>query len=144
MATRELGGLPASPGIALGSARLLDVPHTGPSSPSPVAVEGRAEEAARAERALQAAAAEIGRLASSLREQGRDGEAEIVETGTLMALDPGLIASVSTAVLERGLRAPQALLEAANASADAIAALDDAMLAARADDVRSVGRRAAR
>ena len=141
---RELGGLPASPGIALGSARLLDAPHTGPSSLQPVAVAGRGEEAARAECALRDAAAEIGRLASSLREQGRDDEAEIVETGTLMALDPGLLAAVNAAVLERGLPAPEALVEAANQSSEAIAALDDPMLAARADDVRSVGRRAAR
>jgi phosphoenolpyruvate-protein kinase (PTS system EI component) len=54
-----------------------------------------------------------------------------------------LVRSVEEAVRSDGLAAPDAIRRATGESADAIAALDDEMLAARADDVRSLGRRAA-
>ena len=80
-----------------------------------------------------------------LREQGRDDDAEIVETGVLMAADPVLASAVSEAVIEeRGIRATAALVEATENHAAVIASLPDPLLAARADDVRSLGRRAAR
>ena len=47
------------------------------------------------------------------------------------------------AIFEQGVPAAAAILDAAAAQAELIAALDDPMLAERADDVRSVGRRAA-
>jgi phosphoenolpyruvate-protein kinase (PTS system EI component) len=160
MAERILRGAPASPGVAAGAARVLDRPRevrapdtAGAERAGPVkrAAGGErytaADQAAEAERvldALRAAAAEIERLAERLRVEGRDAEAEIVATGALMAADPGLQADAEAGVRERGLSAPDALFEAAERHAAAIAALDDPTLAARADDVRSLGRRAAR
>ena len=81
-----------------------------------------------------------------LRASGRADEAEIVETGALMAADPLLDAGGR----RRGAR--RAACPAAGGAARrgrrstpaAIAALPDPVLAARADDVRSLGRRAAR
>jgi phosphoenolpyruvate-protein kinase (PTS system EI component) len=61
-----------------------------------------------------------------------------------MARDPELQAAVERAVLEHGRPAVAAILEATDATAAVLAALPDEVLAARADDVRSVGRRAAR
>jgi phosphoenolpyruvate-protein kinase (PTS system EI component) len=61
-----------------------------------------------------------------------------------MAADPLLESAVSAAVTERGRSAAAALLEATEEHALVIASLPDAVLAARADDVRSLGRRAAR
>jgi phosphoenolpyruvate-protein kinase (PTS system EI component) len=61
-----------------------------------------------------------------------------------MAADPVLEAAVSDGVTMRRLDAPAALLAASDEHADAIASLPDPVLAARADDVRSLGRRAAR
>ncbi len=55
-----------------------------------------------------------------------------------------LDSAVSEAVTERGLGAGAALVEATEQHAAVIASLPDALLAARADDVRSLGRRAAR
>ena len=101
-------------------------------------------EAERASAALREAAAELERIAAQLREQGRDDDAEIVETGALMAADPMLASAVSEAVTERGIRATAALVEATEKHAAVIASLPDPLLAARADDVRSLGRRAAR
>jgi phosphoenolpyruvate-protein kinase (PTS system EI component) len=70
-------------------------------------------------------------------------EAQIVETGALMALDPALRRGVEGAILSDGASAAAAIIRATTEHAEAIAALGDATLAARADDVRSLGRRAA-
>jgi phosphoenolpyruvate-protein kinase (PTS system EI component) len=144
MSERVLRGAPASPGLATGRARVLSPPSEAPASARAAAVESPADEAEAARLALEHAAVELERIGADLRSHGRTDEAEIVETGALMARDPVLEVAVSVAVLERGLQAPAALLEATEAHAAAIAALPDALLAARADDVRSLGRRAAR
>ena len=142
MPERELTGLPASPGIALGWARLLDPPDTGNPSSPPVPADRRVEEAALAESALQLAASEIGRLAARCgagpRGRGRDrGDRNL--DGARPRTARGRASGRA-----RACRPRAALLEAAGEHADAIAALGDATLAERADDVRSVGRRAAR
>jgi phosphoenolpyruvate-protein kinase (PTS system EI component) len=141
MAERVLRGAPASPGMAAGAARVLDPPR-GPTRVVPPGE--RPAEAARVSEALRAAADEIERLAERMRSAGREAEAEIVATGALMALDPALATAAEAAVTGRGTPAPDAIVEAAEVHAAAIAAIDDANLAARADDVRSLGRRAAR
>jgi phosphoenolpyruvate-protein kinase (PTS system EI component) len=143
VAARVLPGAPASPGTALGCARVLDAPAAN-GGRGRVPDERRAEESGRALRALDAARDEIQSLAERLRRAGRLGDAELVETGAVMAEDPELREAVRRAVEEQGLAAGPAIVEATNAGAEAIARLPDATLAARADDVRSLGRRAAR
>ncbi len=68
----------------------------------------------------------------------------MVQAGVLMASDPSLIEAVEVATLTRGMPAADAIQAACSEHADAIAAIGDELLAARADDVRSLGRRAAR
>src|SRR5438552_10215897 len=137
----ELEGLAASPGSAAGRVRLLGVADA--TAGGTVAADRRGDEERRARQALETAADQIVEIAARLRELGRAEEAEIVETGSLLARDPGLQAAVSASVLERGLPAPAAILATAEAQAAVIAKLDDARLAERADDIRSGGRRAA-
>ena len=108
-----------------------------------LSVAQRAVEAQGAADALQLTASELERIAEDLREAGRDAEAEIVETGVLMALDPELSARVEALIVELGVSAEVALREAADQTAAELARLPDPALALRADDVRSVGRRAA-
>jgi phosphoenolpyruvate-protein kinase (PTS system EI component) len=135
-----ISGVTAAPGIALGSAMAVD-PETAADGQAGVLVD-RTAELARARAALQSAAAELESIAGGLRKGGRTAAADIVETGALMAQDPGLHASLER-LLESGLTAPAALREAAEESAVELAGLEDPMLAERADDVRSLGRRAA-
>ncbi|HET8822065.1 MAG TPA: putative PEP-binding protein, partial [Thermoleophilaceae bacterium] len=152
-----LRGASASPGLATGRARVLTTPSVTPARPPAVAdpreadaEPGRrpsrtlADEAYTARVALEQAASELEEIAARLRAQGRAEEAEIVETGALMARDPLLEGTVSAAVVERGLDAATALLDATDEHAAVIAALPDPLLASRSDDVRSLGRRAAR
>jgi phosphoenolpyruvate-protein kinase (PTS system EI component) len=108
-----------------------------------VPASDRAAELARARHALEVVATELEEIASRLRESGRRSEAEIVETGVLMAADPGLVSRVEALVMESGLSATDALRQAAEEGARDLAQLGDPVLALRADDVRSLGRRAA-
>jgi phosphoenolpyruvate-protein kinase (PTS system EI component) len=78
-----------------------------------------------------------------MREAGRTAEADIVETGVLMAEDPSLVGRVEALILESGSPADAALAGAAEEIALKLANLADPTLALRADDVRSLGRRAA-
>jgi phosphoenolpyruvate-protein kinase (PTS system EI component) len=143
MSERVLSGAPASPGLATGHARVLSHPSEAPAR-DPVPPGDAEAEAERARAALVEAAAELERIAAELRRDGRADDAEIIETGALMAADPLIAAAVAAAVLERGQPAAAALVEATDEQAAVIASLPDPVLAARADDVRSLGRRAAR
>src|SRR5438105_2655278 len=141
MMERTLTGFAAAPGLAAGPVSLLRPIPEG--SPRTVPAQERGKELERARRALEDTANQLEELASRLRAEGRSPEADIVETGSLMARDPGLEAAVGALVLEEGRTAPSALCEAAEAVADGLARLPDKLLAERADDVRSLGRRAA-
>lgn len=143
MGERVLSGAPASPGLAIGRARVLALPSKAPACDPGPTREPDAE-AEHARDALRRAATELEEIAASLRADARADDAEIVETGAIMAADPMLESAVCTAVLERGRSASSALLEATEETAAVIASLPDELLAARADDVRSLGRRAAR
>ena len=137
MGERICSGTAASPGIGLGKAwRFGEELGGAPQIPQ----QRRERERDAALRALSAAAGELRSVA-----QGLDGPAaEIVETGALMGEDPVLIAAVERAILANGVAAATAILRATAEHAELIAGLGDETLAARADDVHSLGRRAAR
>jgi phosphoenolpyruvate-protein kinase (PTS system EI component) len=134
--SRRLAGHPAAPGIAVGAAWRR--PEQDRATYVVAAAE-REGEHRRAREALQRAGAELNELADRLPAD----EGEIVRAGVLMAGDPALLAAVEEAVMSRGAPASAAILEATDTYADLIAGLGDELLAARADDVRSLGRRAA-
>jgi phosphoenolpyruvate-protein phosphotransferase len=138
---RALRGVSAAPGIAIGRAIVLDraAARDAPAIPA----SERAPELDLARNSLDTVATEMEQIAAGLREAGRQQEADIVETGALIAADPGLVARVEGLITELGRSAADALREAADESAKELAQLEDPMLALRADDVRSVGRRAA-
>jgi phosphoenolpyruvate-protein kinase (PTS system EI component) len=137
---RALEGLAAAPGKAVGRARVLAAAVV---DREPVPHRRRVGEVAAARLALDRAAAEIEAIAATLRQSGQHEEAEIVETAALIAHDPTLYKQILAAVSEHGLPAAAAILDVSEANAELVAGIDDARLAARADDIRSVGRRAA-
>ncbi|MFI5040214.1 MAG: phosphoenolpyruvate-utilizing N-terminal domain-containing protein, partial [Solirubrobacterales bacterium] len=141
MTEEVLRGVSAAPGISSGLAVVMDRPR--PRVLTAIAPAARGREAAHARAALQACGAELEHIAARLRDSGRDDEADIVETGVLMAADSTFIKLVDSLVLESGLHADAALTRAADQIATDLANLGDPTLALRADDVRSLGRRAA-
>ncbi|HVH62059.1 MAG TPA: phosphoenolpyruvate--protein phosphotransferase [Candidatus Dormibacteraeota bacterium] len=141
MGELALQGVSAAPGVTTGNAVVLD--RERERNTETLAAPARAEEVRRAREALHLAASDLETIAAELRDAGRDAEAEIVETGVLIALDPELEARVERLVSEFGWPAAVALQRGAEEMAAELARLDDPMLAQRADDVSSIGRRAA-
>lgn len=136
MPGQTMQGDPASPGAAIGPAwQQAQEVELGELVP----VHDREHEREVAHAALAGAASALGRLAEGLPPD----EAAIIEAGVLMAADPALLSAVDDGIVTNGLPAAQAILQAAGQLADAIAGIGDELLAARADDVRSLGRRAA-
>jgi phosphoenolpyruvate-protein kinase (PTS system EI component) len=141
MGEQSVRGVSAAPGIVFGKAVVLD--RVGARDARTVPAFDRAAELDRARHALDVVGMELEGIASGLRDSGRRAEADIVETGVLMAADPGLASRVEALVMGSGLPAAEALRQAADESAQELEQLGDPTLALRADDVRSLGRRAA-
>jgi phosphoenolpyruvate-protein phosphotransferase len=136
MSERELLGLPAAGGVAVGRALVLrDVEAD---------VNGRGGEAEqrRGLEALTRVAAELGETAERLRSDGRIDESDILEANRLMAEDPALVNEVRALAAE--ISAVAAVLQATDRHAALLEAIPDPMLSARAADVRRLGVRAAR
>jgi phosphoenolpyruvate-protein kinase (PTS system EI component) len=137
MPQRTVQGDPAAPGAAVGRAwQQVQQVEVGEVVP----VHEREHEREVAHAALADAASALGRVAAGLPQD----EAAIIEAGVLMAGDPALLSAVEDGIVTDGLPAGQAIIQATAQLADAIAGIGDELLAARADDVRSLGRRAAR
>ena len=136
MTERHLSGLPAAEGTAVGRALVLrdiEVDLSG---------RGGEVEQQRALAALASLAAELGESADRLRAEGHVEEADIFEANRLMAEDPALAEEVLALAQETS--AAGAVLQATERHAQKLEEIEDAMLAARAADVRSLGVRAAR
>ena len=138
MGEQALRGVSAAPGVVAGEAIVLGRFATDEF----VVPADRDEHMERARAALEAEIHALEHIAGDLRKRGWHDDAEIVETGVLMARDPELVARVE-ALVTAGCTAPAALTAAAEESAELLSALDDPTLALRADDLRSLGRRAA-
>ncbi|MBV8528185.1 MAG: phosphoenolpyruvate--protein phosphotransferase [Candidatus Dormibacteraeota bacterium] len=141
MGERVLAGVPASPGTAVGAVQRWDM---GADDFAVVDPNDRAKAVAVAFAALDAASAQVAELAERLRRAGHADEADIVDTGALMGVDPALRSSVEAAILRRGMSPSAAIKVEIEAAATMLDAISDPLLAARAADVRSLGRRAAR
>jgi multiphosphoryl transfer protein len=142
MSERILRGLAASPGVGAGPVHLLD-PKPADDGSFTVPPSERPDASECAATALDRAASQVSALADHLRDEGRTEDAEIVETGSLLAADPALREAVRTRIMEKGQSPAGAIIDAADELAERLSELDDPMLAARAEDVRSVARRAA-
>jgi len=140
-AERILHGVRAAPGTAWGRAAVLQ--HRVRADAKPITVGRREHELERARAALETAASDLERIAADLRGRDRGAEADMVETGALMARDPNLAAAITELVMSSGRDASAAMVEACEGFASQLERLPDPTLALRAEDVRSLGRRAA-
>ena len=152
MALLTVRGTGAAPGIGLGRAYIL-----GRSGPDGVLREGakgdtsailpepeRAAEVERLSGALDAAGAELERLAAEIRRQLGPTEAAVFEAQALFLQDAALIEPMEAAILQGGTPALRALEDTMDAVARDLEALNDPYLGARAADLRDVKQRVAR
>jgi phosphoenolpyruvate-protein kinase (PTS system EI component) len=133
---RAYAGHTAAPGIALGFLHRTDrspsrtaLPHRTSGNPEQQITD-----------AFDAVAARLLALSTSLREQGKDEQADIMEVNSYIAQDQDLRAQAVKRAND-GEPVPVAVRQAVDTYARTIAALDDPTLAERAADVRQVGRR---
>lgn len=129
-----LQGIPAAPGLALGVAqKITPAPSVDLTARRKM---GAAEETARLSQARQQALARLEQLQQAAKGQ----TAEILAAQREMMKDPELIQGAE-ALITSGFAAEAAITRTANEYAEQIASLSDKYLAARAEDVREVGRR---
>jgi multiphosphoryl transfer protein len=131
-----LGGLPASPGIAIGPARhfrppAIEVPAGPGGEPK--------DEWERLERAIEATRSEIAATRDSVAARAGEQSAAIFGAHLLLLDDEELVQPVRAAVLDGGAAAAVAWKRAIEEMAASWRALDDAYLKARAADVEAVG-----
>ncbi|MEZ5080490.1 MAG: phosphoenolpyruvate-utilizing N-terminal domain-containing protein [Thermoleophilia bacterium] len=129
--------MPASPGVAVGPARHLE--RSEPVVPDVAAASADAEHGELA-RALAVSRAELEQVRAATRRQAGEAEAAIFDAHLAMLDDPELLAGVRDAI-DGGLAAAMAWHDAITALAERYSRMESPYLAARADDVREVGRR---
>ncbi|MER5385511.1 putative PEP-binding protein [Streptomyces sp. NPDC002688] len=133
---RTYTGHTAAPGIALGFVHRTDRPPTRTVLPQRTS----GDPTQQITDAFDAIATSLLDLSSSLREQGKDEQADIMEVNSYIAQDPDLRDQAIKRAND-GQPVPVAVRQAVDTYAGTIAALDDPTLAERAADVRQVGRR---
>lgn len=140
MFERLLKGIPASDGIAIGSV-FCYIPA---KLTVPVCAAGSVdEELARLNSAREQAHIELQGLFEAIEKRAGREEASIFEAHQEMLADPALEAKIRE-FIEIGLTAEQALVNATEELAGMLAGMGDELFAARALDVRDVGRRVLR
>jgi phosphocarrier protein FPr len=132
----RLRGAPASPGVAIGRIHKLREREL------PVRAEGEGPVAERRklDSAIDTGRAQIDALRVGLESGGDPARAAILAAHGQLLEDPSLL-ELATRDIERGRSAAFAWREAFTAHADRLAALPNELLAARAADLRDVGRR---
>ncbi|MEU6554425.1 putative PEP-binding protein [Streptomyces sp. NPDC046915] len=133
---RAYTGQVAAPGTALGVVHRTDRPPTRTALPH----RADGDPTRQIAEAFDAVATRLLDLSASLREQGEDEQADIMEVNSYIAQDQDLREQAIKRAND-GRPVPVAVRQAIDAYAGTIAALDDPTLAERAADVRQVGRR---
>ncbi|HEV2582846.1 MAG TPA: phosphoenolpyruvate--protein phosphotransferase, partial [Ktedonobacteraceae bacterium] len=139
-------GIPTSPGVALGPAYLFTsgAPSLHAIERLGIAPQQTAAEQERLKQAMLNAAQELQHLATDLQSQIGQEQAAIFEAQALMLRDPSLLQTALNMIDEQRIDAASALAVVGEQQAAALEALDDALLAARAIDVRDALGRAVR
>lgn len=141
---RRLTGIPASPGLSMGHAVLIragaDTEKAGRSIDS-AEIDAQV---ARAQEAIKVASAELLELGQQAEAKVGKNEAAIFSAQSLMLSDPDLQEAIERLIEENLVPAERAALDASEAQAHLLEGLDDPYMAARATDLRDIGRRLVR
>jgi multiphosphoryl transfer protein len=131
----ELRGLPASPGIALGSARRFRIPDLRvPEEPA----ADRDDELRALDEAIDASRRDIVRTRETVAARGADYDAAIFDAHLLFLDDEALVEPARRDVVNEGRNAADAWNRAAERLREQWASLEDEYLRERAGDLRSV------
>jgi len=134
-------GIPASPGIALGPAFIIEKEELQIER---YQIEDAAAELGRLDGALQTALTQIEALRVKAEQETGPEEAAIFEAHALILRDPALIKAVREIVEGQAINLEAAWQESVEHFAQQMEALEDEYFRARAADVRDVGERVLR
>ncbi|WP_072329152.1 MULTISPECIES: phosphoenolpyruvate--protein phosphotransferase [unclassified Paenibacillus] len=134
---RQLHGVAAAPGYAMGPAHLLGQ-QVAEIDYCPITAEQTDAELERLEVGLREAMAELEQIEQTVRETVGEAEAEIIGSHLLMLDDPDLIDPVREKIQSELLNAEHAVLEVSQALIGALQALESGYIKQRADDLRDV------
>lgn len=132
---RELRGIAASPGLAIGPSFHFRRPEL---SYRRLSVADPAAEWHRFLAAREAAREQLAAIRERAVAESGEEQAAIFHAQAMMVEDPELAGTVRAAIEEQGINAEAALSAAAAAYQEALEALDDPYLRARAADLRDV------
>jgi len=133
---RQLRGIPAAAGIALGQAMVLTM--VSPSVVRRQITDVRAEQT-RFQRAVVAVQRSLAVLEQQMAKRGNPAEADILAAQRLMLVDPALLDRVYETIATEQLNAEWVWHRLVNELSDQYHALEDAYLRRRGADVRDVG-----
>lgn len=133
----EFVGIAAAPGLAVGAVAVL---RPDDAAVPPTRAADPAAEHHRLDDAITAATLDLDAVARRLVEQGQGDRAAIFAAHRELLADPALLDAAAAAIRE-GWTAAWGWSTAVRTQAERLATLRDARLAARAADVRDVGRR---
>ena len=131
-----IAGLPASPGIAIGPARLYDR-ATPAVSDRPAGAPD--DEWSSLQKAIDGTRLEIRQTRAAAAERVGENHAEIFDAHLLILEDETLLAVARRGIFDEGLNASRSWDSAVRSAAAALRAVDDEYLAARGDDIEQVG-----
>lgn len=137
MKETQLQGIAASDGIAFGPAYCYVLPDLTPPCRERLTIE---QEMSRYTQAIEQARSELQTLCESISIRIGKEEAAIFEAHQMMLDDPTLIMKVHEAV-DHGQVIEQAVVSATDDLAQMLGCLTDELFAARATDIKDVGRR---
>ena len=142
-ASQIIRGIGVSPGIAIGPAYVVE-PALGNVPEYHIARSNIDREITRFRTALTAAQSQIGKLRRRAKELPRDAGDDLLlllEAHAGMISSARLTSGVEARIRARGINAEAAVQGWVHELAAAFSAMEDPYLAARADDIREVGRR---
>jgi len=133
-------GIPASPGYAIGRARVIRA-DTLPQSSARIEESSVSDELERLDEAMKRSEEDLLQLHAKWLRENREEEADIFEGHLFLLRDEELQALIRSKVIDELLSAESAVLQAAEEIAVRLSRLDDSYLRMRAADIRDVGNR---
>ena len=132
-----IGGIPASPGTALGTVVVRDtsLPTFEKLSPAPTL------EVQKLKAALEQVRATLAKEEAAFRKSGEEEKAQIFAAHRELLEDEGIFGDANTAIEGRGTSAAQGWVSAIELRVDALGSLKNPILRQRAADMKDIGRR---
>lgn len=132
-----IGGIPASPGLALGKVVLRDtsLPQFEKSGSAP------AEELAHLASALEIVRSRLAAEEQAFKDKGQEEKAQIFAAHRELLGDDGLLGEARACINQAGESAAQAWTSAIEARVEKLGSLKNPLLRQRAADMKDVGRR---